>query len=245
MQERPQDGDAEALVARLADRDAGVARAAAEALVGLARLEPGVLTRLREALREGPARGRVQAALALAELEPPQPALLPALVEGLDAEDGAVRWAAARLLVETGRLHGEVLPLLLGLVRGREPVGVRRMAAFCLRELAPERPEAARVLLGASRDPEPIVRRAASTALAALVDPPPEVTARLLEALEADADGAVRCIAAAALGELARGDARAEAVRARLRAARDGANDPALREAAERALARLGEDARP
>ena len=74
------------------------------------------------------------------------------MVEALHNTDGDVRWAAARVIVETGRSHAEVLPLLVGLVRGGESPVLRRMATFALRELAPDRPEAAQVLLEASRD---------------------------------------------------------------------------------------------
>jgi len=128
--------------------------------------------------------------------------LLPALVEALDAHEGAVRWTAARLLVESGRAEGQVLQLLLGLVRTDDRPRVRRMASHCLRELAPERPEAAAALLESSRDRDSHVRRASLTALAGLLEPPPEVEARLREAAENDPDAASRQVASRALDRL-------------------------------------------
>lgn len=127
------------------------------------------------------------AALALARLEPPDPGLLPALVDGLGAREGDVRWSAARVLVDMGRLHPQLVGVLIGLVRSAEDPAARRMAAFALRELAPDHPETARALLAATGDDDPHVRRAAVTALAGLLDPPPEVGARL-DALRADPD---------------------------------------------------------
>jgi HEAT repeat protein len=231
---------AEALVEALGDGDPSVVREAAEGLVALARTSPGIPALLRRVLREGPGAGRVFAALALARLSAPSLELLPGLVEGLAGSDGRVRWAAARVIVEMGRLHGELLAVLLGLVRNGEPASVRRMATFCLRQLAPDRPEAARVLLEATRDPAPEVRRAAFTALAGLLAPPREVAEVLLGALD-DRDGAVRSLAALALAEL-RADAGADTLaRAlpRLRALRDAGGGQEVRRAARIALERL------
>jgi HEAT repeat protein len=230
----------DALADALGDPCKAVARAASDALVEIGRRAGGVESCLRRALHdEEPAR-RWGAAFTTARVEPPSPKLLPALVEALGCGDGDVRWAAARLLVETGRLHAETLSLLVGLARGSENAVVRRMATFALRELAPDRPESAAVLLEASRDPDLHVRRAVFTAMASLLDPPPAVLACLTRALEADADAASRRLAALALGELAAGQGHApEAVSAALRAAAAANPDADLRRAIDRALTRL------
>jgi HEAT repeat protein len=192
----------EPLARALADADKRVARAASDALAAMARREPRVLEGVRAALRAAPPGRRFFAAMTCARLEPPGPRLLPGLVEGLAHRDGDVRWSAARLLVETGRLHGEVLGLLLGLVGSGDPEA-RRMAAYALRALAPDLPEAAGALLAASRDADTQVRRAAFTAMAALVDPPAAVRARLAEAGASDPDAAARRLAERALALLA------------------------------------------
>jgi HEAT repeat protein len=233
---------APALAGALGDPDKGVARAASDALVAIERSAGGTADALRKALHADAPTARFGAAFTLARLEPPAPRLLPALVEALASPDGDVRWAAARLLVEMGRLHGEVLPVLVGLARAEARAEVRRMAAFALRSLAPDRPEAARALLDATRDGDVQVRRAAFTALAALLDPPAEVAARLVEALRGDPDPPTRRLAALALGELgaASPDALPAEARDALARARAEAPDADLRRAAERSLGKLG-----
>ena len=185
----------DALGEALGDVERAVARAASDALARLAR-EHDVAAALRRALHGRDRRGRWQAARTLARLEPPGPRLLPAAVEALDGPDA---WEAARLLVDAGRLHGEVLPLLLGLVRGGASDSLRRMAAHCLRELAPDLPECADALIAASRDASPSVRRAALTALAGLRAPPPGVRERLRETRAREPDPSLRALADRAL----------------------------------------------
>ncbi|HBZ69549.1 MAG TPA: hypothetical protein DEP35_07405 [Deltaproteobacteria bacterium] len=232
---------ADALGKALGDSVKAVARAASDALVEIGRRDRHVDGVLREALRSDCPRRRFTAAYTSVRLHPATPSLLPALIEALGSADGDVRWAAAKILVDLGRLYGEVLGVLIGLVRSGEDAVVRRMAAFCLRELAPDRPESARVLVAATRDPDLHVRRAALSALAGLLDPPPEVGERLLEVLATDEDPAAKRIAAVALGELGaeRGSALPHGVFDRLRALAAEAAEPDLRGAAQRALARL------
>lgn len=230
----------------LGDPVKAVVRAASDALVEIGRRSGGVEPALRSALHSDEPGRRWAAAFTAARLSPPGPRLLPALVEALASADGDVRWAAARLLVEAGRLHGEVLPLLIGLARAGENAAVRRMATFALRELAPDRPEAVEVLLAGAQDRDLHVRRAATTAMASLVAPPPAVAARLLAALRDDPDAATRRLAALALGEI--GAAHPGAVPGdtaeQLAAAAAQGADADLRRAVDRALERLRE-ARP
>jgi HEAT repeat protein len=226
---------AEALIIALGDPDKRVARAASEGLVALARAGSGdgVVPLLRAALRGDSTGARIHAAMTLARLEVPEPSLLPALTLALASTEGDLRWAAARVLVDMGRLHGEIVRVLLGLVRGGEAPAVRRMATYCLRELAPDQPAAAQALLEASRDRDTHVRRAALTAMAGLLDPPAAVISRLVEALD-DADGVAAGLAALALGELRSVDALA-----RLRILAEAGRSPALQQAAKAAVARM------
>ncbi|HVP30547.1 MAG TPA: HEAT repeat domain-containing protein [Myxococcota bacterium] len=231
----------DALGETLGDPVKSVSRAASDALAAIGRRERHVETVLRTALRSDSPGRRFAAAYTSVRLGPPTPTLLPALVDALASPDGDVRWSAARMLVDLGRLHGEVLGVLVGLVRAGDAPVVRRMASFALRELAPDRPEAARVLVDGTRDSAVHVRRAAFSALASLLDPPPEVSARLLEAVEHEPDLACRRIAAVALGELGISSpgSLAPDFRARLERLAADADDPDLRRAAERALLRL------
>jgi len=232
----------DALGAALGDPVRSVSRAAGDALVALGRRERAVDEVLRRALRSGDPDRRFAAAAASARLSPPGPTLVPALVEALGHATGDVRWSAARLLVDTGRLHPEVLGILVGLVGADERPGVRRMAAFALRALSPDHPACARALVQASRDADTSVRRAALTALASVLAPPSFVGARLLEVLDGDPDPASRRIATVALGELGAADAAwlPEGAADRLRGLARAAPDEDLRRGAARALARLG-----
>ncbi len=239
----------DALIETLSDPDKKVVRAASDAIVQMSGRAPEAERLLRLALREADARGRWGATFTLARLAPPEPGLLPPVVEAMASPDGDVRWAAARLLVDMGRIHTGVLPVVIGLVRGAESPVVRRMATFCLRELAPDDPAAAAALLEASRDPAPGLRRAALTALAALIDPARAVWDRLADGLASDPDPAVRNLCAAAIGELgARDPSRVPtALHAAIEdaAAERGARDAGLQRAAVRALERLGRRAGP
>jgi HEAT repeat protein len=232
---------ADALAGVLGDPVKAVVRAASDALVAIGRRDGGVDEALRRALRAEEPAQRFGAAFTAARLDPPSPRLLPVLVEALASGDGDVRWSAARLLVEAGRAHGEVLPLLVGLARAGENAVVRRMATFALRELAPERAEAAAVLLEAVRDSDLHVRRAATTAMASLLDPPRSVARHLLAALGSDPDAATRRLAALALGEIGAASPAAlpEGAAAQLEAAALRDEDVDLRRAVARALDRL------
>ena len=232
----------EALCNALGDPVKAVSRAASDALVAIGHEHGDVDPGLKAALHGADRARRFGAAFTLARIAPPGPRLLPALVEALASPDGDVRWAATRLLVDAGRVHGEVFPLLTGLVRGAAEAIVRRMAAFALRELAPDRVETADALLEAATDRDLQVRRAALTAMASLLSPPRCVALQLLHVLTSDVDAASRCLAALALGELGAADVRCvpEEAQASLEAARAAPSaDEGLRRATARALARL------
>jgi hypothetical protein len=231
---------ADALAEALGDPVKAVAQAASDALVSLARGHD-VGEALRRALHSGEPPRRLWAALSLARLSPPELRWLPALVAGLDFDDGKLRWKAARLLVETGRLYSEVLPVLLGVAAGDRPTA-RRMAYFCLRELGPDDPRVAAALLAGTRDPDLEARRAAHAGLAALLEPPDPVLEALSGILDdAAADGACRRIATVALAELGarRAGGLPEPALGALRRAGQQSADPDLRRGAERALQRL------
>lgn len=230
----------DALCEALGDRDASVGRAACRALASLGAHRDAVRTALSAALRGERAEQRMRAALAHAHLEPPPIKLLPPLVEALGFAEGEERWQVTRALVELGRLHGEVFPVLATLVETGDSPRVRRMALLALRALAPDRAESAQAILEASRSPDLALRRVALSACAGLVAPPEGIPARLVEALRSDPDPACRRCAAAALAALAGGQPLPEAAVAALeRAAAGEDKDGSVREHAARALAQL------
>jgi HEAT repeat protein len=237
----------DALVAALGDPVRAVWRAASDALAAIGRRDAGVGPALRAALASSEPRARHVAALTGSRLAPHELRLLPPLVEALASDDGTLRWGAARALVELSRTQGEVHPLLLQVAQADPDPVARRMAAFCLRDVAPDDLRTAAALLAASRDAETRVRRAALSALAALLDPPRAVEERLREVLAGDPDGASRRIAAAVLGGLGAHDPGflGAETRAALARASSESPDPDLRRAAARALGGLRGESRP
>jgi HEAT repeat protein len=232
----------DALGEALGDPVEAVALAASEALARLAREIDEVKPVVRLALRSDVASRRWHATLTSARIEPPSPRLLPPIVEALASRKGDVRWTAARLLVEIGRVNPEVLPLVVGLVTGGDSADVRRMATHCVSKLDPERPESIRALLAGTRDPDPSVRYAALTALAGLTDPSREVIDRLMEVVSDPSDAASRKMAVCSLGALARkfADALPETSIAVLGQIAKADPDLDLRSVAERTLKQLG-----
>ena len=227
----------DALADALADPEREVGRAASDALVRLADRHPEVHAVLRRSLHEDDPQLRFRAAYTQARLGPPEPGLLPALVEAFAARDADVRWAAIRIFVDLGRNHGEALTVAIGLARTADAGAVRRSALFCLRELAPDDPAVADVFIEASRHADPEVRRAALTSMAALLAPKPDVAERLLAVLADAADPAAQRLAAIALGELS---ARAPDPETQVALASivSSAADPHLVRAAAHAIAR-------
>jgi HEAT repeat protein len=231
----------DALGEALGDPVKAVACAASDALAHLARELDGVEPVVRLALRSDDASRRWHAALTSARIEPPTLRLLPPIVEALASCEGDVRWKAARLLVEMGRVNPEVLPLVIGLVTGGESADVRRMATHCVRELGPERPESTRALLEGTRDSDRPVRHAALTALAGLTDPSREVFDRLMEVIADPSDAPSRKMAAYSLDALVRehADELPKASIAALRQIAKADPDLGLRSVAGRTLEQL------
>jgi HEAT repeat protein len=210
-----------------------VQRGAAEALAALGRAgEAAVEQVLARALHDGDGRRRWGAAYAWSRLGCIPPACLPVLLDALGASDGDLRWASAAILRELGD-GDEVVAALRGLLGSVNPLQ-RKMALYCLRDLAPRDAGLEAHLLGALDDVEPAVRLAAMAALAHLaIDR--DGAGRALVARLDDADPGVRRAAAAALGRLGLAT---PAVTAALRRAL-GAGDAGLARAASRALAAL------
>jgi len=232
----------QALAAALGDPEKRVAQAASDSLAKLAPTSPEVIEVVRAALRGGTPNQRWFAAFTCSRIEPVGPRLLPSLVEALGSDAGDIRWAAARLLVNTGRAYGEVLPLILGLVQTDPNPALRCMALYCLRELAPDEPGCAQAIVAATLDPQRSVRHAALTALASTSDAPPAVIDRLVEASNDASDPPAQRIATFALGALGSLPQvqLPESAIASLREHAAGSDRAELRSAAQRALGTCG-----
>ena len=229
-----------ALLARLASPDRAEQRRACDEALSRLGGEPELHEMLRDALREASPGARFAAAWVLFHAERPTLRLLPALLDALELADGDVRWQAVQMLAALGRLHGEVLPVLLAVARGAGSPLRRRMALYALRELAPEREETAAVLLGALDDGDGAVRRAALSCFAKLSDPPLALAERALElARGADPDPRMARIAAVILPDLVRHHGELRARAEQLLGVLERASDPSLARAAGSARQRL------
>ncbi len=232
--------DSSALLARLGSSDRAEQRRACDEAAQRIRTEPGVRDSLRELLADSNPLARFAAAFVLFHAERPSLRLLPALLESLERADGDVRWQAAQMLAALGRLHGEVLPVLLADARAAQSARRRRMALYALRELAPEREETATVFLGSLDDGDGDVRRAALSCFAKLSDPPRALAERALALAGGnDPDPRMARIAAVILPDLIRFHPELAGAAARLLDSLERASDPSLARAALAARQRL------
>jgi HEAT repeat protein len=234
------DSSAAELLARLASAERAEQRRACDEAALRVRSEPGLRDALRELLRDPRPLARFAAAFVLFHAERPSLRLLPALLDSLELADGDARWQAAQMLAVLGRLHGEVLPVLLAEARTAVAPSRRRMALYALRELAPERTETGEVLLAALDDGDGHVRRAALSCFAKLSDPARPLAERALAlARGTDPDPRMARIATVILPDLIRFHPELHADAARLLDSLERASDPSLARAAFAARQRL------
>ncbi|MBI1817202.1 MAG: HEAT repeat domain-containing protein [Deltaproteobacteria bacterium] len=219
------------LIAHLGDPRKLVQRRAAEALAVLA--QAGVLVRpaLLQALDDAQLPRRWGAAYALARIGPPPPAAIATLIEVMGSNDGDLRWAAADILK---RLGPQILPPVIGIASSGNPPQ-RKMALYCLRDLAISSVEVDSVITTALTDVDVGVRLAGLSALVRVTRDAPAAVAWVVR-LARDADAGVRRAAMSALGSL--GHCTVEVKRIVIEAAQTS-NDPGLRRAAERTMRML------
>jgi HEAT repeat protein len=238
VSESPPQSDS--LLSQLASRDRAEQRRACDEAISRAAKEPPLRDALRELLSSGPPGARFAAAFVLFHAERPSLRLLPALLAALELADGDARWQATQMLAALGRLHGEVLPVLLAEARSADSPLRRRMALYALRELAPEREETAGVLLAALDDRDGHVRRAALSCFAKLGDPPRALAERALAlARGADPDPRMARIATVVLPDLLRFHPELRREAESLFESLERAADPSLARAALAARGRL------
>jgi hypothetical protein len=225
--------EVEALLAALGDARKAVQRPAAEALAAHARRSPEVRSRVAALLASEEPRRRWGAAYALAAAEASPADAVPALLEALASPDGDLRWASARIVVRMTRAMPALREALRALAGGAD-AGGRKMALYCLRDVAVREAASDAAATAALADGDPAVRLAALAALPA-VTPDAAAAARRATALLADGDGGVRRAAAVCLGLLAADGAEVRAALGRAAASADAA----LARAARGALSRL------
>lgn len=159
-----------------------------------------------------------------------------ALYEALGDADGDVRWAAHDLIMRLGSEYpAQIRTGLLSLAHGSAP-DARKMALYCLRDLAPAGAEVLHAATLASAADDTHVRLASLAILARLPAYQHEASAIAARILESDPNPGVRRAAAAALGLI--NDASPQVLEALERAA-GRELDSGLSRAARAALKRL------
>ncbi|MCS6925795.1 MAG: HEAT repeat domain-containing protein, partial [Candidatus Binatia bacterium] len=189
------------LLACLGHTRKAVQREAAAQLVRFARTQPTLVHALRQKLSDPDARVRWTAAFTLSHLDLPEPSPLPVLIENLGHAESDLRWAAATAVVRLAAQHPSVIAAMRDLARDGNAVQ-RRMALYCLRDLAQTDSAACALYLACLDDPDPMVRLGSLSCLAKLKVAGPEVQEKLLRVLTTDPDSGVRRATAATLGQL-------------------------------------------
>jgi HEAT repeat protein len=221
-----------ALRACLADPRKLIQRRAAEAFASLAQRGVAVEGPLHAALADSDLRLRWGVTYALSRVGAVPVAALPTLLEVIGLDDGDLRWAAAELIKQLAATERE--PVVARLLAAAHEPGVRRkMALYCLRDLAVG--EAFDAGVAALAD-QAIETRLAGLAVIAKLHPDADVAAGRITALLDDPDPRMQRAAAGTLGPL--GVASDAVVRALHRAS--GSADPSLARAASRSLRQLG-----
>src|SRR5207245_5099602 len=134
------------LLHRLGHGRKSVQRGAAGQLARFARTQPEIVTALLGKLADPDPRVRWTAAFTLAQLDLPEPTPLPVLMENLGHEESDLRWAAATAVLRLAAHHPPVIEELRRLAGAGNAVQ-RRMALYCLRDLAQTSPDVQAVYL--------------------------------------------------------------------------------------------------
>lgn len=219
------------LIAALDSPDKPALRAAVDALISLASAAAGVREILQRRLNEAGHHNYWPVAYVLGHLQNPSNRCMETLIEGLDHREADIRWAIALLLVQLAKKDDGAVHRLTDLC-ARGTGNQKRMALYCLRDLALSDPESLAAMLGALGDRDPTVRVAAAISLKGRTDLDEDGKKALLQVYLKDTAPRVRHAMAITLAGL--GSPSEEFLKA-LDAARDS-SEPQIRKAARTAL---------
>ena len=149
-----------ALLADLDSADKPVIRQTVDELIPLAADFPAVRALLERRLAEAGHRNRWPAAYVLAHLPEPSVETIQALLDALDHPEPDIRWANSLLLARIGRDNADLKTELINLCSSGSS-NQKRMALYCLRDLALTDTASAAAMIGALKDGESTVRVAA------------------------------------------------------------------------------------
>jgi HEAT repeat protein len=195
------DGQIAALIADLDHPDKPTIRAAVDALIPLANKSPALRNLLDERLAERSHKNYWPVAYVLGQLNEPSPACIAGLIDALDHNQPDIRWATALLLVRIANEKSAVVESLIELC-AKGTGNQKRMALYCVRDLALSDPVSLAALLTALGDADPTVRVAATICLKPRSDIGDSGRQLLLEIYATDPDPRVRHAAAITLASL-------------------------------------------
>jgi HEAT repeat protein len=197
----PDDGQIANLIADLDHPDKPTIRAAVDALISLATTSPDIQQILHLRLIETGHRNYWPAAYILGHLPDPSGAVIQKLIEALDHREADIRWAIALLLVRIVKKEGDFLNLLVELSK-TGTANQKRMALYCIRDLALSDSVSLTALLEALHDGDPTVRVAAAICLKLRSDLDDAGKTLLLQVYLTDTELKVRNTAAIALANV-------------------------------------------
>src|SRR5437867_4436756 len=195
------DGQVANLIADLDHPDKPTIRAAVDALISLATTSPNTQQILHQRLIETGHRNYWPAAYILGHLPHPSGAVIRNLIEALDHREPDIRWAIALLLVRIVKKEGDFLNLLVELSK-TGTANQKRMALYCIRDLALSDSVSLAALREALGDTDPTVRVAAAICLKLRSDLDDAGKTLLLQVYLTDTELKVRNTAAVALANL-------------------------------------------
>jgi HEAT repeat protein len=189
------------LIGDLDHPDKPTIRAAVDALISLATGSPAFQQVLHQRLTQSGHRNYWPVAYVIGHLPYPSAVAIQKLIEALDHREPDIRWAIALLLVRIAKTDGNLINLLVDLC-GTGTANQRRMALYCIRDLALSDAVSLSALLKALRDNDPTVRVSAAICLKLRPDLDDAGKATLLEVYLKDRELKVRNTAAIALASL-------------------------------------------
>ncbi len=195
------DRQIDALIADLDQHNKPAIRAAVDKLIALADETPRLREILGHRLTASGHKNYWPVAYILGHLPEPSRAALQGLLDALDHGEADIRWAIALLLIRIAKIDGAIVPRLMQL-SADGTAHQKRMALYCIRDLALTDPASRSALLGALGDPDVTVRVAAAICLRLRPDLDAAGKNVLLRIYGDDAEAKVRHTAAIALANL-------------------------------------------
>jgi len=189
------------LIAALDHPDKPTIRAAVDKLIALAETSETVRQALHNRLSEADHRNYWPVAYVLGHQAQPSGVVIRTLLGALDHREPDIRWANGLLLVRIAQQVAAVVALLTDLC-ATGSANQKRMALYCLRDLALNDEQSRAAMLKSLEDQEPTVRVAAATSLKVRSDVDIAVRQKLLAAYLHDADDRVKNVVAVTLASL-------------------------------------------